>query len=205
MYSISCDQLIKQFNSERTCLFFINEIVFYSLEAGNCVSDSSFKWMKNTHKQFSSTPKVNRLSAQSYSSDTVGFQSWTNVSVVVPASYRRCADTPLSLASASLPCLISILHPDRKLDQSRGQDRSRSSGRRIISVQPEINHPICLFVQHPRRTKKSKRSRQPRSFLVRIPLMWIAALLSLLNRNMNCLACLGEHILNLNYFIIYYW
>ena len=99
LYSISCDQLIKQFNLERTCLFFINKIIFYSLEAGNCVSNSSFKWMKNTHKQFSSAPKVNRLSAQSYSSHTVGFQSWTNVSVVVPASYRRCADTPLSLTS----------------------------------------------------------------------------------------------------------
>ena len=29
-------------------------IIFHSFEAGNCVSNSSFKWMKNTQKQFSS-------------------------------------------------------------------------------------------------------------------------------------------------------
>ena len=37
------------------CLFFINSTIFHSFEAGNCVSNSSFKWMKNTHKQLSST------------------------------------------------------------------------------------------------------------------------------------------------------
>ena len=36
---------------------------FYSFEAGNCVSNSSFKRMKNTHGQFSTTGVITKQNA----------------------------------------------------------------------------------------------------------------------------------------------
>ena len=38
--------------------------IFHSFEVGNCVSNSSFKWMKNTHKQFSSTRVITDLKSK---------------------------------------------------------------------------------------------------------------------------------------------
>ena len=47
--------LVNQIIELGRCLFFINSTIFHSFEAGNCVSNSSFKWIKNSHKQLSST------------------------------------------------------------------------------------------------------------------------------------------------------
>ena len=46
---------VNQIIQFRRCLFFIKNIIFHLFEAGNWVTNSSFKWMKNIHKQFSST------------------------------------------------------------------------------------------------------------------------------------------------------
>ena len=54
-YLVVDAQLIRFTTQYGICLFSINNIIFHSFEAGNCVSNSSFKWMKNTHIQFSST------------------------------------------------------------------------------------------------------------------------------------------------------
>ena len=37
------------------CLFFTNNIISHLFEVGNCIRNSIFDWMKNTHKQLSIT------------------------------------------------------------------------------------------------------------------------------------------------------
>ena len=46
MCNISCSRC----SVNKIIKFFINNIIFHSFEAENCVSYSSFKWMKSTHK-----------------------------------------------------------------------------------------------------------------------------------------------------------
>ena len=71
--AVRVDQIIK-------CLFFINNPIFHSFEAGNCVSNSSLKWMKNTHKQFCST----RVNWKYLKLDPVHSTGWLVSTVVGP-------------------------------------------------------------------------------------------------------------------------
>ena len=56
-YFVVDAQLI-QFFEILICLFFIIMNIFSSFEAGNCVSNSSYKWMKIDNKQLSSTVSI---------------------------------------------------------------------------------------------------------------------------------------------------
>ena len=59
--------MIAKFNNSIWFIGFIfhNWEYFSSFEAGNCVSNSSFKWMKNRKKQFNTTRVYNRISMSS--------------------------------------------------------------------------------------------------------------------------------------------
>ena len=66
-FKIACGRCLVDLRIQfRKRLFLHKYIYFSSFGAGNCVSNSSFKWMKNSPKQFGSIGVNNRLTSMVY-------------------------------------------------------------------------------------------------------------------------------------------